>query len=403
MLKQSEMQKIDMDIFVTLRRFGRVIRHGLVAVLLLPLLFQNLAYGYEFKAKTAIVIDYKTKSVLVAKNPDQRVGPASMAKMMTLEVVFHALRNGSLKLDQEFPVSEHAWRTGGAPSRTSTMFAKLKSTIPVEDLIRGAAVQSANDACIVLAEGMAGSEAAFATMMNERAVAIGLRNSFFTNPTGLPDPDMYVTVADLARLAMHLIETYPEYYSYFGEAEFTWNKIRQYNKNPLARKDIGVDGLKTGFTEESGYGFAVTSNRNGQRVLAVLHGLESKKDRAAEAEKVLAWAYAAFLPRVLFETGDVIGEARVFGGTSAHVPLLGDGLISILVPNGIDERLRAKVVYEGPVRAPVKKGQQIGYIEIYRDEIRAQETPLYAGEDVPVGGMVRRAIDGAQELLFGYW
>lgn len=365
--------------------------------------FQNSSYGYDIKAKNAIVVDFTTRSVLVSKNADERVGPASMAKMMTLEVVFNALREGTLKLDQEFVVSEHAWRTGGAPSRTSTMFAKLKSSIAVEDLIRGAAIQSANDACIILAEGMFGSEEAFAERMNERAAVIGLENSFFTNPTGLPDPKMYVTVADLAKLATHLIDTYPEYFSYFGEPEFTWNKIRQYNKNPLARKDIGVDGLKTGFTEETGYGFAVTAVRENQRVLAVIHGLESKKDRASDAENILDWAYGSFRPRVLFEADEVIGEARVFGGDTPYVPLLGKGAVSVLVPNGVEERIRAKMIYKGPVRAPVTKGQQIGVIEIWRNENRAQETPLYAGADVPVGGLTRRAIDGAQELLFGYW
>lgn len=364
---------------------------------------QNPSYAYEIKAKNAIVFDYVTKSILVSKNADERVGPASMAKMMTLAVVFHALRDGTLKLDQEFTVSEHAWRTGGAPSRTSTMFAKLKSSIAVEDLIRGASIQSANDACIILAEGMAGSEAAFAERMNALAAEIGLTNSHFTNPTGLPDPDMYVTVGDLAKLATHLIDTFPEYFGYFSEPEFTWNKIRQYNKNPLARRDIGVDGLKTGFTEESGYGFAVTANREGQRVLAVIHGLASKKEREQEAENILDWAYGSFRPRILFENDVIVGEARVFGGESTYVPLAGKGSISVLVPNGADEKIRAKVIYEGPVKAPVEKGQKIGYIEISRDEIRVQETPLYATIDVPVGGMARRAVDGAQELLFGYW
>lgn len=370
---------------------------------ILPFILQNTVYAYEIKAKNAIVVDFATRSVLVSKNAEEHVGPASMAKMMTLEVVFNALREGKLKMDQEFVVSEHAWRTGGAPSRTSTMFAKLKSSIAVEDLIRGASIQSANDACIVLAEGMYGSEEAFAERMNERAAIIGLENSFFTNPTGLPDPKMYVTVADLAKLAMHLIDTYPEYFAYFGEPEFTWNKIRQYNKNPLVRKDIGVDGLKTGFTEESGYGFAVTAVRENQRVLAVIHGLESKKDRASDAEGILNWAYGSFRPRVLFEADEVIGEARVFGGDTPYVPLLGKGAVSVLVPNGVEERIRAKMIYKGPVRAPVAKGQQIGVIEIWRDENRAQETPLYAGAEVPVGGLTRRAIDGAQELLFGYW
>lgn len=384
-------------------------RLGIISVstfcntLVLGIFLHTSAYAIELKSKYAIVMDHASKSVLVSLNPDERVGPASMAKMMTLEVIFHALKSGTLSLEQEYRVSEHAWRTGGAPSRTSTMFAELKSNVSVENLIRGAAIQSANDACIILAEGFVGSEAAFAELMNERAAAIGMKNSYFTNPTGLPDPAMYVTVGDLAKLASHLIDTYPDYFPIFSEPEFTWNKIRQFNKNPLVRRELGVEGVKTGYTEESGYGFALTANREGQRIVAVIHGLETKNDRESEAERLLDWAYDAFTPRLLFENREIVGEARVFGGAAPYVSLVGAGAISVLVPTGADEKIRAKVIYQGPVRAPVEKGQQVGIVEIWRDELRAQETPLYAAADIPVGGLTRRAIDGAQELLFGYW
>ncbi|MEM1046033.1 MAG: D-alanyl-D-alanine carboxypeptidase family protein [Pseudomonadota bacterium] len=373
------------------------------AALVIGVTFSNSAYSIEFKAKNMILLDETSRSIMFSRNADEKVAPAALTKLMTLEVVFHALKTGSLSLETEFTVSEHAWRTGGAPSRTATMFAGLKTDISVDDLIRGVTVHAANDAAIILAEGMAESEAAFAERMNERAAAIGLTQSRFTNPTGFEDPEMVVTVDDLARLALHIIEEYPEYMGYFSEPEFTWNKIRQTNKNPLVKQDIGVDGFFLGWAEGNGFAIALTAKRDDQRIVGIMHGLASKKEREAEAKRMIDWAYQSFTPRILFDEGEQVARARVFGGSSTHVPLLGNGAVSILVPNGIDERIRARVVYEGPVRAPVSKGQPIGHVEIWRDDVRAQLTPLYAASDVPVGGLTRRAVDGAQELLFGYW
>lgn len=393
-----------------MRKFIAIIQYinagfkpSLLAVILAAFYLINFSYAIEFKAKNIVLLDEKSRSIMFSRNADDKVAPASLAKLMTLEVVFHALKTGSLSLETEFTVSEHAWRTGGAPSRTATMFAALKSAIAVDDLIRGVTVHAANDAAIILAEGMAESEAAFAERMNERAAAIGLTQSRFTNPTGFEDPDMAVTVNDLARLALHIIEEYPDYMGYFGEQEFTWNKIRQTNKNPLVKQDIGVDGFFLGWAEGDGFAIALTAKREGQRIVGIMHGLASKKEREAEAKRMIDWAYQSFTPRILFDEGEQVARARVFGGSSTHVPLLGDGAVSILVPNGIDERIRARVVYEGPVRAPVSKGQPIGHVEIWRDDVRAQLTPLYAASDIPVGGLTRRAVDGAQELLFGYW
>lgn len=383
--------------------FNTGLKSSLLAVILAAFCLINFSYATEFKAKNIVLLDEKSRSIMFSRNADDKVAPASLAKLMTLEVVFHALKTGSLSLETEFTVSEHAWRTGGAPSRTATMFAALKSAIAVDDLIRGVTVHAANDAAIILAEGMAESEAAFAERMNERAAAIGLTQSRFTNPTGFEDPDMAVTVNDLARLALHIIEEYPDYMGYFGEQEFTWNKIRQTNKNPLVKQDIGVDGFFLGWAEGDGFAIALTAEREGQRIVGIMHGLASKKEREAEAKRMIDWAYQSFTPRILFDEGEQVARARVFGGSSTHVPLLGDGAVSILVPNGIDERIRARVVYEGPVRAPVSKGQPIGHVEIWRDDVRAQLTPLYAASDIPVGGLTRRAVDGAQELLFGYW
>ena len=383
-------------------RFHHAVTCGF-CTLMMCLNFNISAKAFDFKAQSLIVYDYGSRSILVSKNSDAKIAPASMAKLMTLEVVFHAIKNGDLSLDQEYVVSEHAWRTGGAPSRTATMFAALKSSIRVEDLIRGVTVHTANDACIILAEGLAGSEESFADRMNERAAAIGLKDSHFTNPTGFVDPEMMTTTADLARLALHLLDTYPEFVRYFGELEFTWNKIRQFNKNVLVKEDIGVDGFMPGYDEESGFGEVVTAEREGQRILAVFSGLKSKKERRTEAKRMLDWAFRSFDPLVLFPEGEVLGEARVFGGDSAYVGLKGDGPVSILVPRGADERLRATIVYEGPVEAPVSAGQPIGHVHIFRDDILAQRTPLFADSDVGVGGLTRKAIDGASELIFGYW
>jgi D-alanyl-D-alanine carboxypeptidase (penicillin-binding protein 5/6) len=352
-------------------------------------------------APYAILIEADSGSVLFEKAADQATPPSSMAKLMTTEVVFHEIGGGKLNLNEEFQISEDAWRRGGAPSHTSSMFAPIYSRVRVQDLLMGAIVQSANDACIALAQGIAGNETAFAMKMNERAREIGLTGSNFTNATGLPDPGLKSTVRDLAKLAQHLIKTYPEFYKYYGEKEFTWNKIRQQNRNPLLAMSIGADGLKTGYTEEGGYGLVGSVERDGLRLIVVVNGLKSEKERADESKRLLEWGFHGFETKMLFAEGQIIGEARLFGGEQMHVPLVGQDVIALMVPRGNNDRISAKVVYNGPVMAPVERGQPIGKLRVSRGDRVALEVPLMAAESVGRGGMARRALDAVGELVIG--
>jgi len=355
----------------------------------------------QTSAPYAILIEAKTGTVLYEKNADELVPPASLAKLMTAEVVFNEIKEGNLSLDDEFVVSVNAWRRGGAPSGGSTMFAALHSKIKVSDLLHGVIIQSANDGCIILAEGIAGNESEFARLMNARARELGLTQSNFTNPAGLPDKDMRVTVRELAKLARHLIATYPEFYAWYGEREFTWNKIRQQNRNPLLANMTGADGLKTGFTSEAGYALVGSAMQNGLRLIVVLSGTKSEKERADEGKKLLEWGFHSFEGRPLFAEGQTIGYARVYGGAKGSVPLVSAGPISLMVPKNTADKIIARIVYRGPVTAPVRKGQAVGALKIWRADNVVLEVPLEAAEDVKTGGIVGRAFDAARELVAG--
>jgi D-alanyl-D-alanine carboxypeptidase (penicillin-binding protein 5/6) len=354
---------------------------------------------FNLSAPYAILIDYESGSVLFEKNADQLMEPSSMAKLMTVEVVLQAVKEGRLKPDDEFIISEHAWRHGGAPSHGSTMYAPIHSMVRVIDLLQGAIIQSGNDACIALAEGMAGSEDAFAEIMTKRARELGLTKSNFANPTGLPDPRTHVTARELAKLAQHLIRTYPDYYHFFGEREFTWNRIRQLNRNPLLAGNIGVDGLKTGFTREAGYGIVASAVQNGLRLIAVTNGFKDLKARGEETRKLLEWGFKGFESRPLFAEGQTIGDARLYGGARGRVPLVANGSVSLLVPRNSSEHVLARVVYTGPVRAPIEKGQQIGELKVWRGDNVVLEVPLQASEAVGRGSLSQRAFDAATELV----
>ncbi|MGD0025501.1 MAG: D-alanyl-D-alanine carboxypeptidase family protein [Xanthobacteraceae bacterium] len=356
---------------------------------------------FQTSVPNAILIDPDSDSILFEKNGDQPVAPASLAKLMTLEFVFNEIKQGRLKLDDQFTISENAWRKGGAPSHGSTMFAALHSQISLDDLIHGIIVDSANDACIAIAEALAGNESAFGVMLTKRAREIGLQNSTFTNATGYSDPGLRVTVRDLGELARHLMQAYPDLYPYFAEREFTWNKIRQQNRNPLLGMGIGADGLKTGDTAEAGFTLVGSAVEDGLRLIVVVTGAKSEKERAEEARKMLEWGFHGFESRVLFAEGQTIGEAKVFGGDSSYVPLVGPGTIRVMMPRDSNERLSARIVYTGPVPAPVSKGQTIGKLKVWRGENLALEVPLAAAEDVGKGSMSQRAMDGATELMFG--
>jgi serine-type D-Ala-D-Ala carboxypeptidase (penicillin-binding protein 5/6) len=357
--------------------------------------------GFDGDAPTAILTEATSGSVLFEKNADELRAPSSMMKLMTAEVVFHAIKQGDVKLNDEYHVSENAWRKGGAPSGTSTMFAAIHSKIAVDDLLHGAIIPSGNDACIVLAEGIAGSERAFAEMLTKRARELGMTQSTFGNSNGLPDPANKMTVRELAKLARYVILTYPEFYKLFGEKEFTWNKIRQQNRNPLLNSLEGADGLKTGYTKEGGYGMVGSAVQNGIRLIVVVNGLEDPDDRATEAKKMLEWGFRNFEARTLFAAQQPVGYAKVFGGDSRSVKLASPEPIKVMVSKNGGDKLIARVVYNGPVRAPIEAGQQVGFVKVWRGANIAVEAPVYAAESIGKGSTMRRALDGASELVIG--
>ncbi|HEY9056115.1 MAG TPA: D-alanyl-D-alanine carboxypeptidase family protein [Aurantimonas sp.] len=356
----------------------------------------------ETAAKQALLVDGETGTVLFQKAPDAPFPPASLAKMMTMEIVFAALRAGELRLDTEFSISEHAWRTGGAPSGSSTMFAKLNSRVPVEALIRGTIVQSANDAAIAIAEGMEGSEEAFAQRMNERARELGMTASRFVNPTGLPADGQEVTVRDLLTLARHIRATYPELYKIYAEPAFEWNGIFQRNRNPLLAMELGADGMGTGYTEASGYALVGVTQKRGRVTLLAMSGLETSKERAEEARRLLTWAEEAFEPRTLFESGASIGAANVFGGSSGSVPLAVSQPVKLLVPVDGQDRVSAQIRYTGPLIAPIEEGDRVASLEIRVDEDIVLTQALYAGTSVFAGDFADRAMGAVKELAVGW-
>jgi D-alanyl-D-alanine carboxypeptidase (penicillin-binding protein 5/6) len=357
--------------------------------------------GYQTAAAHAMLIEAESGSVLFEKAADDLIPPASLSKLMTQEVVFNEIKQGRLNPTTEFIVSTNAWRRGGAPSHTSSMFIPIHSKVSVDDLLHGAIIQSANDACIALAEGISGNESTFAELMTKRARELGLTKSTFGNSTGLPDPRQLMTARELAKLARHLIETYPDYYKYYSEREFTWNKIRQFNRNPLLNLNIGADGLKTGFTKEAGYGLVGSAVQNGLRLIVVVNGLRSEKERADEAKKLLEWGFHSFQSGLLFAAGQEIAQAKLYGGVKGHVPLMARKEVRLMVPRGSRDKIIARVVYSGPVRAPVEQGQKIGTLKVWRGESVVLEVPLQAAESVGAGSMPQRALDAASELVLG--
>ncbi|WP_276199638.1 D-alanyl-D-alanine carboxypeptidase family protein [Chelatococcus sp. XZ-Ab1] len=385
--------------------FGRSIGRRLIAVFLalacLAAAGTAAAQTFQTSADFAILMDARTRGILFAKAPDAPMVPASLVKVMTAAVVFEEIKAGRLSLEDTFAVSENAWRRGGAPSGGSTMFAIVNSRVPIADLLRGLIVHSGNDAAIALAEGIAGTEENFARLMNERAKAIGLRNSTFRNATGYADPEQRTTARDLAELSLYLVENFPDLYAIFGEREFTWNKIRQQNRNPLLAMDIGADGLKTGNLAESGYGLVGSAVRDGQRLVVVLNGLPNARERGNEGRKLLDWGFNNFETRELFKSGEVIDQAQVYGGARGRVPLLAREAVRVLVPRGTSDRLDVKVVYRGPLRAPVAAGMEVGHLRVTRDDVDALVVPLYTGEAVESGSLSQRAFDALFELSTG--
>jgi serine-type D-Ala-D-Ala carboxypeptidase (penicillin-binding protein 5/6) len=358
----------------------------------------------ETKAKHALLMDADANLVLFEKDADALVPPASMSKLMTLAVVFRELKAGHITLETEFPVSEHAWRTGGAPSGSSAMFAPLNSKVTVSDLIQGITVQSGNDAAIILAEGISGSEDAFAKEMTKYAREIGLAKSTFVNATGLPAEGHLMTARELGILARFLIYTYPEYYHFFGEPEFKYrDKFVFRNRNPLIGSDLGVDGLKTGYIEEAGYGLVASAKRGDQRLILVVNGLESKQEREGEPRKLIEWGFKSFKPFRLFDQGQKVSDALVWGGTQHYVPLVGDGNINIILPATSSGKVSASVVYQGPIKAPIRKGDKVAVLRITSAESSAtNDIPLYAGDDIDQSNFAMRGLDSLFVLAFGW-
>jgi D-alanyl-D-alanine carboxypeptidase (penicillin-binding protein 5/6) len=357
------------------------------------------AQVFQTIAPSVLLMDADSHTVLFEKAADEPETPASTVKIMTAEIVFREIAEGRLHLDDQFTVSENAWRTGGALSHGSAMFAALGSQIRVEDLIRGLVIDSGNDAAIVLAEGIAGTEANFVGMMNRRAHELGLDHLSFRNVWGKDDPEQKVTARDMVMLADHLIRTYPDLYKYFGEKDFTWNKIHQLNRNPLLPMDIGVDGLKTGDIDpKSGFGIVASAVQNGQRLILAMYGVKTAKERAEEARKILDWGFRTFESEVLFDAGETIGAAKVYGGTQGSVDLVAGGPVRILMPHGTDQRLSGKIVYTGPLVAPVKEGIEVARLEIYRGTTLALDLPLKTAQTVAVGSLPQRAMDAGLEL-----
>ncbi|MFQ5562930.1 MAG: D-alanyl-D-alanine carboxypeptidase family protein [Parvularculaceae bacterium] len=345
-------------------------------------------------AEYALLMDHKTGAVLFEKNADTPTAPASMSKLMTVAIVFERLKEGSLKLSDKLHVSEKAWRKGG-----SKMWVRVDTDISLENLLRGVIVQSGNDACIVIAENISGSEEAFADLMTRKAREWGMNNSTFSNATGWPDDGQKMSMRDLGILARKIIRDYPEYYAIFAEREFTWEKIRQENRNPLLNLFDGADGLKTGHTEESGFGLVASARRNGERRIIVVNGLGSEKERATEAQRLMRIAFDDFTQKTLYMPGDIVGEALVFKGKDKSVPLITHEAVELIVHRSSADTVNAKMVYEGPVGAPIAENQQIGFLRVELPGGDAREYPLFAGRAVEELGIFGKIALAARTLL----
>ncbi len=354
------------------------------------------AAGLETPAKQALLVDFDTGAVLLEKDADSLMPPASMSKLMTVYMLFERLADNSLKLEDTFPVSEKAWRKGG-----SKMFVEVGKRVAVEDLIRGIVVQSGNDACIVVAEALGGSEENFAAMMTERARELGLTSSTFRNATGWPDPEHMMSARDLTLLARRLITDFPQFYGYFAEKRFTFAGIPQGNRNPLLYKNGGADGLKTGHTEASGYGITASAKRGERRLILVVNGLESIRQRSTESDRLLEWGFRHFANYAFFQAGDTVSEAETWLGDIPQVPLVSETDINATMPVTARRNMKVKVRYQGPIPAPIAKGDRIATLVISGKGMDDIEYPLVAGTDVGRLGPMGRITAALSHLIFG--
>ena len=351
-------------------------------------------YAIDTKAESAVVLDVNSNTILFEKNPEIKQGPASMSKLMLVYMVFERLQNNTLSLDQEFLVSKKAWKYGG-----SKMFVKAGDMVSVNDLLKGIIVQSGNDACIVLAEGLSGSEENMVEEMNDKGIEIGLTGSNFTNTTGWPHQDHYMTLRDIAHLSRLIINKFPEYYYMFAINEFTYNDIRQFNRNKLISID-GYDGLKTGRTTQSGFGIAASSKKNDRRIISVVNGLNSDKERINETKKLVNWSFREFITLDLYEAGDTIQSAKVWLGKEPFVPLvLNDDLVITIKKKNID-KYKIKLIYETPIISPIKKGDKVEELHLIEgDSTKIKD--IYAGKNIDKISRFYRSFSIVNYLLFG--
>ena len=379
-----------------------MVRNCLVSKFLLSFLFilgtflPLKGFALETPAKQVILVDYDTGNILFEKNADERMFPSSMSKIMTIYNVFQALKDGSLQLKDNFRVSRKAWKKGG-----SKMFLRAGSRVNVEDLIRGVIVQSGNDASIVLAEGLSGSEGAFSDSLNENAKKLGMDSSNFLNASGWPDPEHYTTARDLSKVTIATIQNFPKYYHFYSQKTFTYAGIKQNNRNPALYKDIGADGLKTGHTAAAGYGLAASAIRNGRRLVLILNGLKTSRQRSLESERILDWGYRVFSNYKIFKPGQIVTHAKVWMGDKSRVGLVLDkGLVMSLRKNIVD-KINIKAVFNEPVPAPISKGDQIGKLLVSVPGKNQLEIPMYASQGVTKLGWFYRIGAAISYILWG--
>ena len=359
-----------------------------------PVSHAGESQGFTTKAPRAALMDAATGEILFQRNADELAPPASLSKLMTLAVLFKAMKAGKVSPSDEFTMSVNAWRHGGAPSGTSAMMVPVNTKARVDELIQGIVVQSGNDACISVAENLGGNEAGFAKMMTEEARRIGLPKSTFANATGLYDQNHLMTARELAMLARYIITEYPDRYAVFGQKQFDYRKHKFINRNPLLFLGIGADGMKTGHIQQAGYGLVGSAVQDGKRLIVVVAGHPTAEERKEEAAKLLDWGFKSFSPVKIYDDGEIIGQARVWGGNIMYVPLAGRGDVTISLPKfPANQRLSAEIVYKAPLKPPVRKGDKVAVLKVTSTSSAQTEIPLFATQDVEPAGIVRRGFD----------
>lgn len=375
--------------------------YTLLSAAALGAMFMTTAQAIETKAKNAILMDYDTGEYLYVKDAFVPVPPASMSKLMTVYLLFEKIKDGSLSLEDTFTVSENAWRKGGAKSGSSTMFLPIGDKVSVENLIKGILIQSGNDACIVVAENIAGSEEDFAVMMNQKAAELGLKNSHFDNSTGLPSPDHKMSVEDLAKLARLLIKEFPEFYPIFAQKSFTYHNILQGNRNPLLYSMPDADGLKTGHTEEAGFGLTASAKRGNRRIIGVMNGMSSNKERSEEAEKLMNWGFREFDNYKVFSRYQRVATVPVYMGTEKKLDLVVNEDVILTLPRNAARDAKLTAVYKKPIKAPIKQGERLGEVRLEVPGQAVRNIPLYADHNVDKLGLWGRIKSNISYLLFG--